>query len=276
MQRNIIRIDEDKCNGCGVCVPSCHEGAIKVVNGKARLTGDVLCDGLGACLKECPQGAITIETREADEYNEIEALKNIMQEGPAAVQGHLKHLEDHHQMEYLRQAQAYLKTKEAAMNDKHQDKPMACGCPGSMTQDFRGQAKASPAAALATEPVTSELRQWPIQLRLHNPNAPFFKDAELLVSADCVPFTFADFHRKFLKDKVLVMFCPKLDEDLDAYVEKLAEIFRVNAIRSVTILRMEVPCCGGTVQIVEEAVRRSGKGIVLKERTISLRGDILD
>ncbi len=276
MERNIIRIDEDKCNGCGACVPSCHEGAIKVVNGKARLTGDVLCDGLGACLKECPQGAITIEAREADDYNEIEALKNIMREGPAAVQGHLKHLADHQQTEYLRQAQAYLKTKEAVMKDMHQDKPMACGCPGSMTQDFRGQGKASATAAPVAGPVTSELQQWPIQLRLLNPNAPFFQNAELVVSADCVPFTFADFHRKFLKDKVLVMFCPKLDEDLDAYIEKLAEIFRVNAIRSVTILRMEVPCCGGTVKIVEEAVRRSGKGVVLKERTISLRGEVLD
>ena len=201
MKRNIIKIDEEKCNGCGLCIPSCHEGAIKLVDGKAKLAGDSLCDGLGACLGECPQGAIIIEEREADAYNEIEALENII--------------------------------------------------------------------------VKSELQQWPVQLRLLNPRAPFFQDAHLVVSSDCVPFTYADFHRKFLKDKALVVFCPKLDENLEEYIEKLTEILKVNTIRSVTILRMEVPCCGATVNIVEEAVRRSGKGVILKEMTISRHGEIM-
>lgn len=277
MKRNIIRIDQEKCNGCGLCIPSCHEGAIKLVDGKAQLAGDSLCDGLGACLGECPQGAIIIEEREADLYNEIEALENIMQEGPSAVDGHLKHLADHGQTEYLDQAKAYLKMKEALASHQDQNKPSGCGCPGSMTQDFRHQ-KAPGAVAsgvAATVVVQSELQQWPVQLRLLNPRAPFFQDAQLVVSADCVPFTYANFHQEFLKDKALVVFCPKLDEDLEEYIAKLTEILKVNTIRSVTILRMEVPCCGGTVNIVEEAVRRSGKGVILKEFTISLRGAII-
>ncbi|MEI6437877.1 MAG: 4Fe-4S binding protein [Candidatus Omnitrophota bacterium] len=276
MKRSIIKINEAKCNGCGLCVPSCHEGAIRVVDGKARLAADSLCDGLGACLGECPQGAITIEEREAGSYNEIEALENIMKEGPAAIAGHLKHLADHAQFDYLREAEAYLERMEENVQKKDQSKPSACGCPGSMTQDFRGKpvvtgAKEEPSVGS----LASELQQWPLQLRLLNPRAPFFQDADLVVSADCVPFSFPDFHRKFLKGKVLAVFCPKLDEDQEQYVEKLAEIFKHNNIRSVTMLRMEVPCCGGTVSIVEDAVRLSGKGIVLKEFTISLRGEII-
>jgi ferredoxin len=281
MKRNIIRIDAEKCNGCGLCVPSCHEGAIRIVDGKARLAGDSLCDGLGACLGECPQGAITIEERDAQGYNEIEALENIMKEGPASVQAHLKHLSDHGQTEYLDIANTYLHEKEAgSMSDTHSSEGSPCGCPGSATRDFRRQAGAAAPAAPAANgvaggPIQSELQQWPIQLRLLNPRAPFFQDADLVVSADCVPFTFADFHRKFLKDKVLVMFCPKLDEDLEEYVEKLTVILKDNTIKSITIVRMEVPCCGGTERIVEEALQRSGKNIILRGYTISLQGGII-
>ncbi|MBF0122967.1 MAG: 4Fe-4S binding protein [Candidatus Omnitrophica bacterium] len=276
MKRKIVRIDTDKCNGCGVCIPACHEGAIKIVNGKARLSEDALCDGLGACLGECPQGAIAIEEREADEYSEIAALENIMKEGPEALDAHLKHLKDHGEVAYLAEATAYLQKKGSSMGEKHQgDNPTACGCPGSMTQDFRKKASASDQGDKAVGPVSSALEQWPIQLRLLNPHAPFFQDADLVVSADCVAFTFGDFHRKFLKGKALALFCPKLDLDLEEYVEKLSTILRDNNIRSVTALRMEVPCCGGTVSIVEEALKRSGKNIIMKEYTISLRGEII-
>ncbi len=271
MKRNIIHIDQDKCNGCGDCISACHEGAIRLVNGKAQLVGDSLCDGLGACLGECPQGAIRIEIREADTYNEIEALQNIMKEGPLAVQGHLKHLTDHGQTEYLRQAEEFLSIKK-------KDKPMACGCPGSMTQDFRRKTENVPLINELSGDVgsrISELQQWPVQLRLLNPQASFFQGAELVVAADCVPFTYADFHRKFLKGCILVVFCPKLDQDLEEYVQKMAEILRLNTIRSVTIVRMEVPCCGGTLKLVEEAVRISGKGIVLREVVVSRRGEIV-
>jgi len=279
MKRSIIRIDEDICNGCGQCVPSCHEGAIRIVDGKARLVGDSLCDGLGACLGECPQGAITIEQREADGYNEIEALENIMKEGQTAVSAHLKHLADHGQTSYLKEAENYLLKKGPQMaHDYITDKPLACGCPGSMTRDFRkeaGQAQQAPASGPGIGTIRSELQQWPVQLRLINPRAPFFEDAEVVVSADCVPFTYANFHQKFLKDKVLVVFCPKLDEDLEEYVAKLASIFQENNIRSVTAVRMEVPCCGGTVSIVEEALHRSGKNLIMKEYMISMRGEII-
>lgn len=275
MKRSIIRINEEKCNGCGLCVPSCHEGAIRIINGKARLAADSLCDGLGACLGECPQGAIAIEEREADVYNEIEALENIMKQGPQAVAGHLKHLADHGQTEYTKEAEDYLKRR-GEMDGKHKHQPTACGCPGSQAQDFRGDVAAPVVKPEGVAgPLASELRQWPLQLRLLNPLAPYFKDADLVVSADCVAFTYADFHRKFLKGRTLVVFCPKLDEDLEQYVERLTEVFKSNDIRSVTIVRMEVPCCGGTLQVVEDAVRRSGKGIVLKEYTISLRGEII-
>jgi NAD-dependent dihydropyrimidine dehydrogenase PreA subunit len=217
MIKNTIHIDEDKCNGCGRCVPSCHEGAIAIVDGKARLTQS-LCDGLGACLGECPQGAITIT---ADD--------------PA---------------------------------------PMACGCPGTMARDFRTVAGSS-AAAPAGGAVASELRQWPVQLKLLNPGASYFQDADIVVSADCAAFSYGDFHRKFLKGKALVIFCPKLDDDLDGYAAKLTDIFRRNTVRSVTVVRMEVPCCGGVVSIVEDAVRRSGKNVIIKEYTIGLQGDIV-
>ena len=275
MKRKIIHIDEDKCNGCGQCVPACHEGAIRIVDGKARLAADSLCDGLGACLGECPQGAISIEEREADSYDEIEALQNIMKEGPQAVEAHLKHLSDHGQQSYLKEAQAYLKEKGPVMKEHDGAKPMACGCPGSMMRDFRAAPKPEAPVAQGNGPAPSELRQWPVQLRLLNPSAPFFRDVDLVVSADCAAFAYGDFHRKFLKGKVLVIFCPKLDDDLESYVEKLTAVFKANTVRSVTIVRMEVPCCGGTSQIVEEAVRRSGKNIIMKEYTISMQGSII-
>ena len=273
MNRNIIHIDEEKCNGCGQCVPACHEGAIKIMNGKARLSADALCDGLGACLGECPQGAITIETRDAAAYNEVQALENIMKEGSSAVSAHLKHLKDHGQDAYVKEAQLYLQQKGVVM-DHATKKPTACGCPGSMAKDFR-EAPAASAVGVQGTAVASELRQWPVQLKLLNPMAPYFQGADLVVSADCAAFAYGDFHRKFLKGKTLVIFCPKLDDDLESYVEKLTEVFRVNNVRSVTAVRMEVPCCGGVMSIVEEAVKRSGKNVIMKEYTIGLQGNIV-
>jgi ferredoxin len=268
MTRKIVLIDEDKCNGCGACVPACHEGAIRIIDGKARLAGDSLCDGLGACLGECPQGAITLEERPAEDYDEIKALKNIMQAGPAAVEGHLKHLESHGQTEYLRKAQEHLRKKGAVEGGSS-----GCGCPGSAMRTLHAGPKANESGVQGV--VSSELRQWPVQLKLLNPRAPFLSNADIVVSADCAAFTCGDFHRKFLKGKVLVIFCPKLDEDVEGYVRKLAEIFRANTVRSVTVVRMEVPCCGGTSQVVEEAVRRSGKNVMMKEYTLSLEGEII-
>jgi NAD-dependent dihydropyrimidine dehydrogenase PreA subunit len=229
MKRDIVRIDEDKCNGCGLCVPACHEGAIRIVNGKARLMEDALCDGLGACLGECPQGAITIEAREAAAFdmNKVKAAKL---------------------------------------------PPMPCGCPGTMARTIHRGSAVAPAAPAAEAP--SALGQWPVQLRLINPDASFLAGAELVVSADCVAYAYGDFHRKFLQGKALAIFCPKLDDGLEAYIEKLAMIFRRHATPRVIVLKMEVPCCGGTLMAVEEAVRRSGKEVRVESFTVSLEGEI--
>jgi len=233
MERKIVRIDKEKCNGCGSCIPNCHEGAIQVIDGKATLVKDALCDGLGACLGHCPKGAITIETRQAEAFDENEVKERALQ----------------------KEGRTFL------------------GCPGSRAMDL-DSAKRRPQGAVGQTAV-SELGQWPIQLHLINPHAPYFKDADLVVAADCVPFAYAGFHGKFLKGKKLVILCPKLDNGQDSYMEKLTALFKDNSIRSISIVHMEVPCCFGTVRLVEEALKRSGKNIILKEYTVSLQGEIV-
>lgn len=238
--RKIVEINEDKCDGCGQCIPNCAEGAMKIIDGKAKLISDKFCDGLGACLGHCPQDAITIVEREATDFDE-ESVK--------------KHLT--HQVEEV--------TK------KEVEEEILCGCPGSMVHDFRDERLSQ--TTVETEEVKSELRQWPVQLNLVPPNAPYFQNVDLLITADCVPFTYADFHRKFLKGKVLVIGCPKLD-DAQFYTKKLMAIFKSNNIRSITLLNMEVPCCFGLQQIIEKALRTSGKTIPLRQTIITTRGEI--
>ena len=273
MKRKIIKIDEETCNGCGECVPNCPEGALQIIDGKARLVGELLCDGLGACIGKCPLGAITIEEREAEEYNEKKAMENVIKGGPKVIQAHLKHLKDHGQKEELAAAMEVLREKKINIPhlEEENKKPMHAGCPGSRMMDLRNK----PQSVSGGGPVGSELGQWPIQLQLVSPNAPYFKDADLVIAADCVPFAYGDFHRKFLKDKALVLFCPKLDKTLDEYIEKLSIIFKENNVRSITLVHMEVPCCYGLVQIVEEALKRSGKNIIIKDYTIAVNGGIV-
>lgn len=239
MKRNIVRIDEEKCNGCGICIPSCAEGALQIVNGKARLIADKLCDGLGACLGDCPQNALIIEEREADEFDE------------AAVHHHLE--------------------QQKEQTTAHVHEPFGCGCPGSMARTLTAKKEAAPVASQSE--TSSELGQWPVQLKLVNPAAPYFKNADLLVAADCVPFAYADFHRNFLKGRAVAIGCPKLDDAMP-YVDKLAEIIRRNNLRSITVAHMEVPCCNGLVSIVREAVRRSGSNVSVETVQISLDGHI--
>jgi NAD-dependent dihydropyrimidine dehydrogenase PreA subunit len=232
-KRNIVRIDEDLCDGCGLCVPSCAEGALQIIDGKARLAGDNLCDGLGACLGECPQGAITIEEREADAFDEV------------AVQ---KHLTNHPEPEF------------------------PCGCPGSAMRTIACDEE----RAVHTGPVKSELTHWPVQLMLVPAGAPFLKNADILIAADCVPFKVPDFHSKYLKGKSLLVGCPKLD-NLDFYRQKLKEIFAVAQPQSITVLRMEVPCCGGIVHAVHEARDQSAPGLPVRVHTIGIReGDVVE
>lgn len=298
MKRKIIKIDEERCNGCGACVPNCPEGALQVIDGKARLVGDLLCDGLGACIGRCPLGAILIEEREAEPYDERKVIGNIIPSGMAVIEAHLAHLRDHGQDDFLAVALTVLREKGIEV-DFHTPQesgapgtaPASTGCNGGHGHSRGGGCPGSRAMALGrsatgaegqTSPpssgsgrAVSELRNWPVQLRLLNPDAPYLKGADLLVAADCSAFAHPDFHGRFLKDRILVMFCPKLDQDLDGYVDKLAHIFQTKGIGSVTIVRMEVPCCGGIEAITKKAIEKSGARVFVKEYTLSLSGEII-
>lgn len=244
MLRKIVEIDQDKCNGCGLCVPSCAEGAIRIANGKAVLSADNLCDGLGACLGECPQDAIRIIERDADAFDEEAVEEHLKSSGRAP-------LTPHHP---------------APPASRHQ----GGGCPGSRAMSLPPPSTSAPAG---DQP--SMLGQWPVQLHLVPINAPYFQDADLLIAADCVPFAYGTFHRDFLAGKAVVVGCPKLDDN-QAYLEKLAELFRRNDLRSITVVRMEVPCCGGIVMATRQALAASGKTIPLREVTVTIGGKILD
>ena len=234
--RNIVKIDEEKCNGCGECVPACAEGAIQVIDGKAKLVSEIYCDGLGACLGHCPQDAITIEQRQADDFDE------------EAVKAHL------------------------AAEQKPEPKPDAgFVCPGTMAKKLKAKEKSSTLSA--SQDMQSELTHWPVQLNLISPQTDCLKNADLLIAADCVPFAMADFHDKFLKNHSLVIGCPKLDNG-QFYIDKLAEIFKANKLNSLTVIHMEVPCCFGLVQIVKQAIAKSGIDLPFKDVTITLDGNI--
>jgi len=233
-KRKIVKIDEEKCTGCGLCVPNCAEGALKIINGKAVLVKEIYCDGLGACLGYCPEGAIAIEERDAKPFNE------------EATKVHLTELK------------------------KKEDKKLPCGCPGTAVRSIDKRATNDERRATKTE---SELTNWPVQLMLVPTEAPYLKNADLLIAADCVAFSYPDFHQDLLKGKALIIGCPKLD-DAGLYVEKLVEIFKINNLKSITVAHMEVPCCFGLNHIVSEAMKLSGKKIPLKEITISIQGDV--
>ena len=238
--RKIVKIDEEKCTGCGLCIPNCAEGALQIVDGKAKLITDKFCDGLGACLGHCPEDAITVIEREAEEFDE------------KAVEAFLH------------------KQKETQPQPKPQPAPFA-GCPSSRAMHFKVSESGN--ESISTTPVVSQLTQWPVQLKLVPINAPYFQDADLLIAADCVPFAYANFHQDFLKGKAVVVGCPKLD-DIQLYKEKLTEIFKTNSIKSITVPYMEVPCCFGLVKVTEDAIVASGKNIPLKKIKIGIRGDI--
>ncbi len=229
-KRNIVEIDEDKCDGCGLCATACAEKAIEIVDGKARLISDSYCDGLGACLGECPQDAITIEERDVEPFDE------------KAVESHI-----------------------------HAQKHTSAGCPGAKVMQFekKESGKDSSSNRIATQ---SELSQWPIKIRLVPPQAPYLNNASLLIAADCTPFSFADFHSDLLKEKTVLIGCPKFD-DAQFYLDKLTQIFQANDIKDITIVHMEVPCCFGFVPMVNAALQKAGKDIPVEDITISIKGD---
>lgn len=243
MKRKIIEIDREKCNGCGLCINACHEGALQLVDGKAQLISDVYCDGLGACLPECPTDAIRIIEREADEFSE--------------------------------EAVARMKTEqEKATVVKGETLP--CGCPGTLAKTLReGASTATPVAAPASSvPAASQLRNWPLQIKLVPVTAPYLQGASLLIAADCTAYAFAGLHERFMKGKVTLIGCPKLD-DVD-YTQKLTDILTRNDIQKVTVIRMEVPCCAGIAYAVKQALINSGKMIPWQVVTISTDGQIID
>jgi Fe-S-cluster-containing hydrogenase component 2 len=271
MKRKIIQIDEELCNGCGECIPNCPEGALQIIDQKARLVSDLFCDGLGACIGNCPLGAIEVVEREAEAYSEEKVMQNIIKQGPNTIKAHLAHLKDHGENELYNQALNFLKKNNLEIPLIEEKEEEFCGCMGSAPLEIKREAP----EASASIPVQSVLTTWPVQLHLLNPNASYLKNADLLVAADCVGFAFADFHQRFLKGKVPIIFCPKLDNSTEVYLEKLTHIFKVNEIKSVTIVKMEVPCCGGTTALVEESLRRSGTNTIIKEYTIGINGEIL-
>jgi NAD-dependent dihydropyrimidine dehydrogenase PreA subunit len=255
MLRKIVRIDPDKCNGCGDCVPSCAEGAITIVNGKAVLAAENLCDGLGACLGECPMDAITVEEREADEFDEVAVEKHL-----TALGNPLTH--HHHAVQQTAPAPPH----------------HGGGCPGSRAMSFARPVLSvvEGAEGEVSTPVgsrQSQLGQWPVQLTLVSTTAPYFQDADLLITADCVPFAYANYHEDFLKGKAVVVGCPKLDDN-QFYMNKLTELFSTSDVKSITVLKMEVPCCGGIAVAARQALTASGKQIPYKEITIGIKGDI--
>ncbi len=271
MKREIININEDKCTGCGNCIPGCPEGALQVIDNKARLISDLFCDGLGACIGTCPENAIEIEEREAVPYDEIRVIKNIVKSGPNVIKAHLEHLYVHGENELLNQAIDYLKANNIKIPEYKNEKIFSSSCPGAKTTDLTQNIH-----KVGKTPIYSaELKNWPVQLQLLNPNAPYLKKADLLISADCAPFAYPNFHQNFLKDKILIIFCPKLDKTLDQYVEKLTEIFNKQEIRSISIVHMEVPCCSGIESVVRMALDKSNKSIPIEDYTISINGGIV-
>jgi NAD-dependent dihydropyrimidine dehydrogenase PreA subunit len=236
MKRDILRIDEELCNGCGLCVPNCHEGALQIIDGKVRLVSELMCDGLGACIGHCPEGAITIESREAEPYNEILVM-------------------------------------EQAHNQSHNHDHENGGCPGSRAMVIEKPGITNDNATSADQP--SELRQWPVQMHLVNPNAPYFRGSDLLLAADCVAFSMGGFHSNHLKGKSLAIACPKLDQGMDSYVEKLTAMIDISKVNTITVMMMEVPCCGGLLQMVRAALANASRKVPVKKMIVGINGEVL-
>ncbi len=347
MKREIIKIDEDKCNGCGLCIPNCHEGALQIIDGKARLISDLMCDGLGACIGHCPEGAMEIEVRDAAPYDEIQVMEEMVKKGRNTVTAHMKHLKDHGEFAFLKQAVGFLMENAGSVNfpvreviqqvhsyhpgeeEHHQhettgEPPEAgktmsgggCGgaitgatiagisagnavhdgritkggnshgggCPGSRSMSFATPVKNgtpdAPTAGAdnnAGSPAgnTSQLTQWPVQMHLINPQAAHFRESDLLLAADCVAYSAGNFHNDYLKGKTLAIACPKLDSNKEVYLEKLVRLINEARINTLTVMKMEVPCCGGIEQIALKAAETASRKVPIKSITVGVQGNIL-
>ena len=302
MIREVVKIDEELCNGCELCVPGCHEGALQIIDGKARLISDLMCDGLGACIGHCPQGAIAIEKREAEPYNETKVMEIMVSKGKNTVIAHLKHLKDHNETGFLREGVKYLREHEDKLGFRLQEvieevhghgvhshgqaheHGHGGGCPGSKSMVIErpvaaaraGAAeKVAAAVAVDTSDQQSELRQWPVQLHLINPQAPYYRNADVLIAADCTAFAIGDFHQHYLKGKSLAIACPKLDANLDVYLNKITAMIDHANVNTITVMIMQVPCCGGLLQLVKQAVSAAQRRVPVKMMVVSIEGSII-
>jgi NAD-dependent dihydropyrimidine dehydrogenase PreA subunit len=300
MKRDILKIDEELCNGCGECVPNCHEGALQVIDGKIRLVSELMCDGLGACIGHCPEGAITIETREAEPYSEALVMSKMKDKGENTILAHMKHLKDHGETGFLQEAVLFLRTNkmdlsfdaDSVIKEVHNHGNIAAaaaglhiqhhasnhhhegGCPGSRTMVIEMPEDQGKNITASNQP--SELRQWPVQMHLVNPNAPYFRGSDLLLAADCVAFSMGGFHSNHLRGKSLAIACPKLDHSTDTYVEKLTAMIDISKVNTITVMMMEVPCCGGLLQMVNAALANASRKVPVKQMTVSINGEVLE
>ncbi len=274
MKRKIIIIDEEKCNGCGLCIPNCPEGALQIIDGKARLVSDLFCDGLGACIGYCPEGAIEVEEREAEVYDEEIVMENITKQGEGVIRAHLKHLKEHNDNENFKKAMNFLKQRniEITLEDEPKLFQHHSGCPGSRAVSFE---RSEMGEKSEEGKRVSELQQWPIQLHLISPLGLHFQGRDVLLAADCVAYTAADFHKDFLKGKSLAIACPKLDSGREVYLEKVRALVDLAKINTLTVITMEVPCCMGLLQLAKEALLSAERSIPLKHIVVSIRGEVL-
>ena len=279
MKRTIIKINEELCNGCELCVAGCHEGALQIIDGKARMISDLFCDGLGACIGECPVGAIELEEREAEPYDEYAVMERIAPKGEKTIRAHLLHLKEHNETEFLNQGLNYLKEHniQIDMNGLNQENASdeskkIFGCPGKKEMTFAPSKLQSDESAN----LSSQLRQWPVQLHLLNPNASYFQHADVVLAADCTAFSYGNFHNRFMKNHVLAIACPKLDTGKESYIDKLTTMINDSHINTLTVIVMEVPCCGGLIQIAKQAVANAIRKIPVKQIIIGIKGEILN
>lgn len=292
MIREIVKIDETLCNGCGDCVPNCHEGALQIIDGKARLISDLMCDGLGACIGHCPLGAITIEKREAEAYDEQKVMAIMVEKGKNTVVAHLKHLVEHNETAFFEEGLTYLKENREQLSFSFDEvlseigggskvianeavEPLACGCPGSLERSFNPAAGLAVANGSVAEDSPSQLSQWPVQMHLVNPEASFFRGADVVLAADCVAYALGNFHQKYLKGKSLAIACPKLDHGPDVYIEKIRKMIDDAKINTLHLMIMQVPCCGGLRQMVRMAQQQAQRKVPVKQSVVSVEGEIL-
>lgn len=294
MIREVVKIDENLCNGCAECVPACHEGALQIIDGKARLISDLMCDGLGACLGHCPMDAITIEKREAEPYNEIKVMEIMVSKGKNTVVAHMKHLKDHNETQFLKEAVHFLRqnseqlsfSADEVIREVHNHGHVASqshqhahathgggGCPGSQAQTITPKGYVVDSGAMVSG--QSELRQWPVQMHLINPAANYFQNSDVVIAADCVAFAMGNFHQKFLKGKTLAIACPKLDDGQETYINKITRLINEANVNTITVLIMQVPCCGGLLQIAKIASSQASRKVPLKLLVVSIEGEVL-